>query len=235
MSLCRSIYGIVDKARDERVVTAVHLQVGQLRQVVPDTLTYCWSMITETTPLAGSILDIDHVPVRLDCAACGERTTVEHVLVLTCASCSQRRHLPAHRRGIHGHQHRPRPDKGELMGRFHRHDDGTEHQHDHEHEHPDGGHGDHSAYETGPERVSVLERIFGENDVAAEANRAAFDAHGIRSVNLMSSPGAGKTTLWFAPWPTCATSAFVPASSKVTSRPRSMPIAWPGLVHRSPC
>ncbi len=88
LSLCRSIYGIVDNARGARSVTAVHLQVGQLRQVVPDTLTYCWSMITETTPLAGSILDIDHVPVRLDCAACGERTTVEHVLVLTCGSCA---------------------------------------------------------------------------------------------------------------------------------------------------
>ena len=81
------------------------------------------------------------------------------------------------------------------MGRFHRHDDGTEHDHEHSHEHHEHALGDHSAYETGPERISVLERIFGENDVAAEANRAAFDAHGIRSVNLMSSPGAGKTTL----------------------------------------
>ncbi len=91
------------------------------------------------------------------------------------------------------------------MGRFHRHDDGTEHSHDFEHEaahdaphdaahgHPE--HGDHSAYSTGPERVSVLERIFGENDDAADANRAAFDAHAIRAINLMSSPGAGKTTL----------------------------------------
>ncbi len=72
------------------------------------------------------------------------------------------------------------------MGRFHRHDDGTAHDHDH---------GDHSAYATGPERVVVLERIFDENDRAAEANRAALDAAGVRCVNLMSSPGAGKTTL----------------------------------------
>ena len=70
------------------------------------------------------------------------------------------------------------------MGRFHRHADGTVHEH-----------GDHSAYATGPERVTVLERIFGENDVAAEANRAAFDAHGIRCINVMSSPGAGKTAV----------------------------------------
>lgn len=88
LSLCRSIYGIVDGARKDRPVSVVHLQVGQLRQVVPDTLVYCWGLITETTPLAGSELDIDHVPVRLDCSACGERTTVEHTLVLTCAACS---------------------------------------------------------------------------------------------------------------------------------------------------
>jgi hydrogenase nickel incorporation protein HypB len=86
------------------------------------------------------------------------------------------------------------------MGRFHRHDDGTEHEHEHEDEHLDQDHGhpdhgDHSAYDTGGERISVLERIFGENDHAADANRAAFATHGIRCVNLMSSPGAGKTTL----------------------------------------
>ena len=87
LSLCRSVYGIVDRARAGRPVSVVHLQVGQLRQVVPDTLRYCWDLITEQTPLAGSDLDTDHVPVRLDCAGCGERTTVEDVLVLTCAAC----------------------------------------------------------------------------------------------------------------------------------------------------
>ena len=70
------------------------------------------------------------------------------------------------------------------MGRLHRHVDGAAHHHD-----------DLSAYQTGPERVVVMERIFAENDRAADANRAAFDAAGVRCVNLMSSPGAGKTTL----------------------------------------
>ena len=54
------------------------------------------------------------------------------------------------------------------MGRFHRHDDGTEHDHDHvnerdhEHDHPqesNGAHdehlGDHSGYRTGRERIDV--------------------------------------------------------------------------------
>lgn len=77
------------------------------------------------------------------------------------------------------------------MGRFHRHADGTEHEHD-EHEHE---HGDHTGYATGTQRVEVLEAIFGENDRLAAANRSDFASNGVRVVNLMSSPGAGKTAL----------------------------------------
>src|SRR4051812_35305038 len=78
------------------------------------------------------------------------------------------------------------------MGRFDRHADGTEHAHDHEHDHE---HGDHSGYATATERVTVLERIFDENDRIAAANRADLAAAGVFAVNLMSSPGAGKTAL----------------------------------------
>lgn len=87
LSLCRSIYAIADRAREGRQVDVVHLQVGQLRQVVPSTLEYCWGLITEQTPLAGSRLGIDHVPIRLGCRDCGEETQVAERLVLTCAHC----------------------------------------------------------------------------------------------------------------------------------------------------
>ncbi len=83
------------------------------------------------------------------------------------------------------------------MGRFHRHDDGTVHDHDHgDHDHShDHDHGDHSGYDTGSQRVEVLESIFAENDTRADINRAAFETNGIRALNLMSSPGSGKTTV----------------------------------------
>ncbi|MGI8663553.1 MAG: hydrogenase nickel incorporation protein HypB [Acidimicrobiales bacterium] len=78
------------------------------------------------------------------------------------------------------------------MGRFHRHADGTEH----EHEHEDRDVGDHSGYlDTGTARVAVLESILSENDRVAEANRDALVAQGVWAVNVMSSPGAGKTQL----------------------------------------
>src|SRR5271155_186482 len=81
------------------------------------------------------------------------------------------------------------------MGRFHRHDDGTVHTHDHDHDHQPHEHGDHSGYQTGTQRIDVLEEIFAENDNRANFNRAAFESHGIRALNLMSSPGSGKTTV----------------------------------------
>jgi hydrogenase nickel incorporation protein HypB len=83
------------------------------------------------------------------------------------------------------------------MGRFHRHDDGREHGHEHGHGHGHGHSdlGDHSGYRTGGERIEVLERIFDENDHTAAANRADFDSAGVTAINVMSSPGAGKTSL----------------------------------------
>ena len=80
------------------------------------------------------------------------------------------------------------------MGRFHRHADGPAHSHDGTGDHSHGP-GDLSGYQTGTERVEILERIFGENDKTAAANRDRFAATGVCAINLMSSPGAGKTTL----------------------------------------
>ena len=56
------------------------------------------------------------------------------------------------------------------MGRFHRHDDGTVHSHEHgDHTHAHShDHGDHSGYQTGSQRIDVLESIFAENDVRAD-------------------------------------------------------------------
>ncbi|MEZ0352372.1 hydrogenase nickel incorporation protein HypB [Mycobacterium sp. pR1184] len=81
------------------------------------------------------------------------------------------------------------------MGRFHRHDDGTVHSHDHDREGHQHEHGDHSGYASGSQRIEVLESIFAENDSRAAINRHAFETNGIRALNLMSSPGSGKTTV----------------------------------------
>lgn len=49
--------------------------------------------------------------------------------------------------------------------------------------------------EGGREAVSVLSGLLSENDRQAAHNREHLDRHGVLAVNLMSSPGAGKTAL----------------------------------------
>lgn len=49
--------------------------------------------------------------------------------------------------------------------------------------------------EPGATTVSVLQNLLKKNDDQAEHNRAHFDARGILAINLMSSPGSGKTAL----------------------------------------
>jgi hydrogenase nickel incorporation protein HypB len=45
------------------------------------------------------------------------------------------------------------------------------------------------------QRVTVVEKILNANDQIAVQNRAELDAAGVFAVNLMASPGAGKTSL----------------------------------------
>ena len=49
--------------------------------------------------------------------------------------------------------------------------------------------------ESGSEAISVLQGLLSENDRTAAHNREHFDRHRVLAVNLMSSPGSGKTRL----------------------------------------
>ncbi|MEA3276770.1 MAG: hydrogenase nickel incorporation protein HypB [Pseudomonadota bacterium] len=55
--------------------------------------------------------------------------------------------------------------------------------------------GRHAHTEDGRAAVTVLRSLLTENDHQATHNREHFDRHGVLAVNLMSSPGAGKTSL----------------------------------------
>ncbi len=87
LSLCRSIGTIVRTYAEDRPVQVVHLKVGQLRQVVPDSLSYCWALVNDGTVCAGSLLDIDHVPAAILCQECGTTTVLEQMRMV-CSGCA---------------------------------------------------------------------------------------------------------------------------------------------------
>ncbi|HEY44604.1 MAG TPA: hydrogenase nickel incorporation protein HypB, partial [Anaerolineae bacterium] len=47
-------------------------------------------------------------------------------------------------------------------------------------------------------KVTVVEEILSENDRVAVKNRSQFDDAGLFAINLMASPGAGKTSVIMA-------------------------------------
>ena len=45
-----------------------------------------------------------------------------------------------------------------------------------------------------PQRVEIVKRIMDANDRLAQNNQAILDQHHVYGINLMASPGAGKTS-----------------------------------------
>jgi hydrogenase nickel incorporation protein HypA/HybF len=61
LSLCGSIAGIASRCAAGRPVDTIHLQIGRSRDVVLDRLVYCWTLVTTSTELEGSRLDVEIV------------------------------------------------------------------------------------------------------------------------------------------------------------------------------
>lgn len=91
LSLCQSIFTIADRSREGRPVEVVHLRVGQLRQVVPETLEYCWRVFTDTTDLEGSVLEVEEVAAAFHCHDCSADTEAADRFALGCAACGSGR------------------------------------------------------------------------------------------------------------------------------------------------
>lgn len=86
LSICRAISAIVEDRRGGREVESVCLDVGGLRQVVPQTLEYCWEIATREGPLDGAALSINAITPQIRCRACGATTVLEHP-VFRCGRC----------------------------------------------------------------------------------------------------------------------------------------------------
>ncbi len=73
------------------------------------------------------------------------------------------------------------------------HESGHGHPHDHSHSHAHGHEQEHESARS-HHTVSVEASILAENDRLAERNRGYFRAKGLLVLNVLSSPGSGKTT-----------------------------------------
>ena len=83
---------IVDAATDEArqrgvQVSAVHLRLGALSGVVKDALLFSYEVACQDTPLAGSKLIIEEIPVMVFCPHCKENRVLRSMQSFTCPEC----------------------------------------------------------------------------------------------------------------------------------------------------
>lgn len=106
---------------------------------------------------------------------------------------------PVHR---HHHDHGDGADHDHVHDHHHSHGDGHDHSHVHhpEHDHGHGHHHDHHHdhdhhHHHGARTVTLETAVLARNDMLAAKNRGWFEGRGVVALNLVSSPGAGKTSL----------------------------------------
>lgn len=73
-------------------VLEVRLRVGALASVIPESLEFCYGIASEGTPLEGSRLVVNVLPVVVHCAPCGQDATLEGVQSFRCPRCGEPSH-----------------------------------------------------------------------------------------------------------------------------------------------
>ena len=116
---------------------------------------------------------------------CGSEAGTTVLNLETGTETVMQRGLPSH---SHGHDHPHDHDHP------HQHAQGHSYFHNHDHRRDDAHHHDCNASAEGA-LVELETCILAKNDALAEKNRAWFQGREILALNLVSSPGAGKTSL----------------------------------------
>ena len=83
---------IVDAALEEAErrgaqVSAVHLRLGALSGVVKDALLFSYEVACQDTPLQGSQLIVEYVPVIVFCLQCQKEQRLQSVQLFACPDC----------------------------------------------------------------------------------------------------------------------------------------------------
>jgi hydrogenase nickel incorporation protein HypA/HybF len=87
LSICSSIADITARRAAGRTVKVINVRVGQLRQIVPDTLVYCWELVSAGTTLEGSRISVEPVPARIRCRSCEVVAELGDLPSFACGGC----------------------------------------------------------------------------------------------------------------------------------------------------
>jgi len=87
MQLVEIASAAIPKDMENVQVEKVNLKLGKLSSVVPDSLRFCFEIITKDTPLSGAELYIEEIEVAARCNDCKAEWTITGP-VFKCEKCT---------------------------------------------------------------------------------------------------------------------------------------------------
>jgi hydrogenase nickel incorporation protein HypA/HybF len=87
LSLCEAIAGVVRPHAAGRHVDVVRVRVGALRQVVPESLEFCWSLIRAYEDMPDAELELEVVAAEVACRSCARQSRIDSRWSLSCPEC----------------------------------------------------------------------------------------------------------------------------------------------------
>jgi hydrogenase nickel incorporation protein HypA/HybF len=88
LSLCQAIAGTVKPYADGRHVDVVRVKIGALRQVVPESLSFCWTLVRDYEDMPDAELEMEFVSAEVQCRSCGLRSVITSQWSLLCPQCA---------------------------------------------------------------------------------------------------------------------------------------------------
>ncbi len=88
LSIAQNIVDLVleNIAEEQRKVIAVNIKLGEISGVIPESLEFCFDVITKDTKLQGAKLNIERVSATAYCNQCDKTYQIEHLL-FSCPFC----------------------------------------------------------------------------------------------------------------------------------------------------
>jgi len=90
LSIAQEIVNIVNQHLPENGNNSVHsvkVAVGKLSNILPDSLKFCFEAITMNTNLHGAKLEIENIPLTVQCGDCNEKSELDETIFI-CPKCS---------------------------------------------------------------------------------------------------------------------------------------------------
>lgn len=87
LALCEAIVGVVKAHAEGRHVDVVRVRVGALRQVVPESLSFCWTLVRDAADMSDAELELECVNAEVRCRSCAELSEITSAWSIRCPRC----------------------------------------------------------------------------------------------------------------------------------------------------